>query len=977
MFFKKNKDTVNVKGVFASGEAVSDEIISDALIGDYSEPFLAREADKKEERTLSIKTDKCRKTRIIEGVLLYATAPVISLALFFAFVAFCGIYPFGDRMMASYDLLAQIVPYAEHFFDVIEGKSSLFYSFSIAGGADVFGTLAYCMVSPFSFLFFVMGKGNAVYTVPFILAAKIACISLSATFFIRKMFPKINVVVIPVLAVLYTYSGYFHVANTYINWLDFMIYLPLAIWGFRVFRKTGKYIWFSVFLACNIYACFSIACFSLLIIYLILFFYVVFCVKKQYRRNAITKICLSLILTVALALPIMLPSFMAYICSGRNTGLFSNLNKKLSADHLYYKFSYVLCDVVLFILSLFYVAFCDKKQPFNKFLLVAVALVLAPVCIDEICLLLNAGSYMSYSLRFGFLNSCLKLYIACLAVENAGNLKEAAFGKTGVKKNIVSVLTCALALIACGLTLYVIDDLLTKGEDSFLFTLPFMKEGTALYDMFKEADFCRSFSSKFAHSLGGLEVIGILFIVFGVSVSVIAILNRFNVMNLRFAAATVAVIGLMQAGFACYHMVAGNRNTMITYDRINEALDEIKKEESDLTQFRIKDYENRVTADAPFTLHYRAYSVFSSVTDDTNFGIKRFFDYDGNGINTIKTRRGNVFADALMGYKYAYSSGSIYPSYWERFAETDNFKVYKNKYVFPTAFYFPKGELNLKDCKTDADRYDELYKFLGGEGSLTVRFKPDSVSFDESENVYTVRIRASGVRGDRFVSVCFPDDMKVEYCASGIFTESDKKTFTSPYKTSTTYSSGGSATTTYTLKCSDERFNKELIENSMEYVVISEEKVGQLSETAHANAAKTTFGADSVTCEFNASNDGYIFLNYVNIKGWSATVNGRKTELYKDDYLNFLIAETKAGESEVKFVYSSPYVKYILIGVFVGALLAFAVIEAFRRYELIKSWLAKIADFSADALAVFVLGFGFIYPAVLFIVKCFKAVFKI
>ena len=132
-----------------------------------------------------------------------------------------------------------------------------------------------------------------------------------------------------------------------------------------------------------------------------------------------------------------------------------------------------------------------------------------------------------------------------------------------------------------------------------------------------------------------------------------------------------------------------------------------------------------------------------------------------------------------------------------------------------------------------------------------------------------------------------------------------------------------------------------------------------------------------MTCKFNSSNEGYLFLNYVNIKGWTATVNGQKTELLSDDCLSFLIAKTGEGENEVKFTYSSPYVRYIFIGLFSGALLSIAVFEVFKRYEIVKGWLAKIADIAADVLAVFVLGFGFLYPAVLFLIKCFKTIFGI
>ena len=42
-------------------------------------------------------------------------------------LALYGVYPFGSYTVASYDLSAQICPFVEHLFDVMDGKSALFY----------------------------------------------------------------------------------------------------------------------------------------------------------------------------------------------------------------------------------------------------------------------------------------------------------------------------------------------------------------------------------------------------------------------------------------------------------------------------------------------------------------------------------------------------------------------------------------------------------------------------------------------------------------------------------------------------------------------------------------------------------------------------------------------------------------------------------------------------------------------------------
>ena len=59
-------------------------------------------------------------------------APLFVCVLYFIQIALYGVYPFGDYTVASYDLSAQICPFIEHLFDVIDGRSSLFYSYAIA-----------------------------------------------------------------------------------------------------------------------------------------------------------------------------------------------------------------------------------------------------------------------------------------------------------------------------------------------------------------------------------------------------------------------------------------------------------------------------------------------------------------------------------------------------------------------------------------------------------------------------------------------------------------------------------------------------------------------------------------------------------------------------------------------------------------------------------------------------------------------------
>ena len=178
-------------------------------------------------------------------------APLIAFVLYMVQLAISQVYPFGpDYTVASYDLSAQICPFIEHLFDVLDGKSSLFYSYSIAGGADVFGTFAYFFISPFSFIFLLFGDGNVYNACGIVMAFKLATTAFAGAWFVKKLFKNIPDYVGVAIGVVYAYCGYTFVANTYINWVDFLIYMPFCAAAFVYFTRTKKFLPFSILTAC-------------------------------------------------------------------------------------------------------------------------------------------------------------------------------------------------------------------------------------------------------------------------------------------------------------------------------------------------------------------------------------------------------------------------------------------------------------------------------------------------------------------------------------------------------------------------------------------------------------------------------------------------------------------------------------------------------------------------------------------------------
>lgn len=873
----------------------------------------------------------------------YFFAPIIALVAYMVALFSYKVFPFGeDYTAASYDLSAQICPFIEHLFDVLQGKSSLFYSYAIAGGADVTGTFLYFFISPFSFVFLIFGDGKVAYASSIVMALKLASIAVVGTWFAKKLFKNIPDYLCVMVGLVYTYCGYTFVSNTYINWMDFLIYLPLATVAFVRFVKTGRFWLFSALMACCIYTCFSIACFSMFTVFPILIFYGLLCVKKEERKLYLCRLCVSFVGAILLSLPVLLPALSAFLNSARGGGLFDNfwygftvspsgmigdfndssyLDKYSTA--MYAKFSYILSDSIFVILTL--VWFCRKgfKGRFTQFMFLTGVMTLLPAFIDEAMLLMNMGSYMSYALRFGFLNATYFLGGACLCLDGLCYQSNSAYdgtplfalGKTpflGLQpekmkndggmsalnegmprrngKNNPWIWRIVILLVGVAATAFLLW---------FISGNHYKEIWLDLTSSSGVKDSLKSFSSRFAHSLGGMEVVAVLLgVVLIVSAVGIVLVWRKKI-GVRFLSYVLIVVVGVQLLFYNNQLVIGNRSTQHvaigSYERIAAQLNALETDEDGVLEyFRVKDYGDKMTATAPFTANANSFSVFSSVIDKDNFAIGELFGYKGNYKNTLKSAHntgkynlGDEFGDAFLGYKYflvhkdqkaSVDANTTLKKYIKQTAIQDgNFYVYENEIVFPSAYIVAGGE----------------YRF----------------TYTDTSNLPTWR----------------RENQLVLY----------------------EYLRGASVDT------------------------ISVDTVRALSEYLWTRAAEVNVGAGEITANVSGAKAGeHLFLHFVASNGYRVYVNGKEAELVEND-LNFLCVELEAGENVVEFKYSSPYVKLMGVGVagaIVGMLALWFVVEKTRFVE----YVSPVIAWAGIALATAVVVFFMLYPTVVWVVKIIR-----
>ncbi len=869
-------------------------------------------------------------------------APIVVAFLYITALWQYDVYPFGDKYTAaSYDLSAQIAPFIEHLFDVFDGKSTLTFSYAIVGGADVTGTFLYFFISPFSFLFLIFGDGKVAHASSIVMLCKLMTIAISGAWFSQKLFRNIPDYLCIALGVTYAYCGYTFVANTYINWMDFLIYLPFTVAAFKHFVKTNKFLPFSILVACNVYTCFSIACFSLFTVFPALITYGLLCVEKERRHTFIAYLCTSFVVAILLALPVLFPALGAYSVSGRGGSLFENLWKGFAkestgglgsfnssafidsySESLYRKWSYIVSDSVFVILTLIWIYRKGFKDKLVQFMLIAGTLTLIPVLVDESMNLLNMGSYMSYALRFGFLNAMYFFGGACLCldelcckpfhaydgtlifstegevenVEETPVFKPKKRGMVALKrifsKGNKRVLTWAgvlggIALLCLGFLLWYIN-----GENYLKLMSLFGSDSSG-------------FSASYAHSLGGLEVVIVIFLV----VEVLTIVGCFFVggkkVSIRYLSYLLVAVVAVQVFFYNGHLVIGNRSTQ------HEALGayQVLNEELNLREdgyFRVKDYNDKMTACAPFTGGSNSFSVFSSVIDKDNFVTFQLFGYKGNGKNSFKsahdknkTNVNEAFGDSFMGYKYFVSTKS------------DLEKVHIQ----------PTYEL------------DENGNFVLDSEGEKVHLSKDGLYVYENKAVFPLGYTVKN-EGFRFVADNTNNGTNRKKNQQALFAYlQDGEVSDSP---------------------------------------ITSKKTEELNKALQARAADVQVSAGKITATVLAGAGESLLLNFVAVKGYSVTVNGRKTELIDND-LKFLQVALEEGENEVTFIYKSPYPTYAAVGAVAGVVLLCAVWLVLKKTTLLEKT-APVISWAGIALAAGVVCFFMIFPTGVFLSKVVELV---
>ena len=974
---------------------------------------------------------------------------VIPLFIFVVFaLAFAkfDIWPFGTAIVASYDMLAQVCPILEHLFDVFQGESGLFHSFHVGGGMDMFGILAYCAISPFTQLFLCAGEAGSLLMVSIVLPLKFACIAISAFIFLRVYFKSIPQYMQVVLALLYACSGYAYVANTYIIWMDIMMYMPLLGAGIIEFSKRGSIKLMVIGLTVNIYACFSIVCFSFLTLFPVLVCYVLICKNRADYKEYLSKLALAFVVAVSLALPVLVPALMAYTKAGRNTGLFSRVYELLDAEkvlegklniHLYEKFTYIFCDSSFIALTVIYFMRTKKGDKLARFLFVALIYLLIPCLVDESMLLLNMGSYYSYALRFGFLFSLYFLFVSAKAIEQMieDKLDERKINKTA--SNVSTFAVAIVSTIAIILTIVFFNFILDGKYESAKWVSKVFGSGV-------EAKPFENYFPLFAHSEGGFEATSVLFILALIVFLIAAILVWARCVKMKDIACYICLFALSQTVFFNFSLVKGDRQSgsYQKFDYYSEILDEIDKIEDD-KYYRIKNYKYYISSDSPIIYGGYSNTFFSSMADAKNVTAAKFFGYSGSMTNATRSNGGTAFSDAFLNYQYVVyeiadkeSAEKTYYSYtgiavhkapsvkvstrtskaittatWH---EIDKEKHGKGKWskltikVVGNTFYGYLGEDLVYEMTMDSANVETIKcatnNAFGSFKNLSVKDvygneiegEWDAHSdWEENEGVYTTTASTNNMAfmGETGNFKTFTADVSFSEGVAttdwiGLFVVTDKGTayriLIEPNVVYRVYRNDIAFPSAMVLKSAELNFEgktkKECYQQIAEMLTEGEEfdiagdtisiaEAKKLFKKVEDKGVGYTLTRSGIKFdEIYAKQGEMLFLSYTNLEGYRVYINGEEVS-FKENSLDLIMIDLKEGRNVVEIKYTSPYYKYIGLGICMALALVLFAWLIYKKKPVVFNKMSVVIPYMAVALAFAVTAFFFCYPIYIFAKK--------
>lgn len=185
-----------------------------------------------------------------------------SLAVLFLFLAVRGIWPLGSRFLEYMDNGQLVYPTLKYYASALATGAfdgSFFYDVNGGAGIRVSPTLPHQLLIPSTWIAVVMGESFLLKDMVWVMLADVVCICLTASWFLRRVFPSLPVCWAVLLTAGYAVGGFFQTKYGFMQFLDHAAMFPLFALGLYRLVNGGRgwlYVLGLFLLATSLYSAF-------------------------------------------------------------------------------------------------------------------------------------------------------------------------------------------------------------------------------------------------------------------------------------------------------------------------------------------------------------------------------------------------------------------------------------------------------------------------------------------------------------------------------------------------------------------------------------------------------------------------------------------------------------------------------------------------------------------------------------------------
>lgn len=624
-----------------------------------------------------------------------------------------NIYPFGNDFIAWGDMHSQVLALYYNFYDIFLSGKSLLISFSSLTAVNTIANFTYYAMSPLTFIILLFNRADIPQAISLIVMLKMVLASITCSYFLNKVFPKLHDIYKILFGILYGLSTYSLSLYIISSWIDVVVLFPILMLGLYQLLKDNKVKLYIITLTLCILFNFYTAILSAIFVCFISLIYLLF-YRKDNLKKALTLLGFSTVLPILISAALLLPTYLQLSSSTRIGFSFSDLFT-VKTGPLIDKFMFLTSSGTTFacILLMFKRLKNDKK--WLKFFIIMISLVGLSLIIEPINKMWHLGSYMYYPYRYGFITTLILITSACYYLTN--QKIESANNPLNKWLPIITTIICNVLIIFLTYKYY---DIIQASINHLTFT--------------------RNHFSFFI--MVGITIISTInyFIIFITK-------NSKNIFHYICLGVSIIVFTFTQS---------------LLYIKIDSDEKMLHEMYTDLNYIYNKEYEDGYHFKKNQAILFENYGYvidkpvndfFTSLIDNNMYTNLQKMGYDAYAMNTSSSGS-NIFIDSILAQKYIISKDKLDERYYHQIDEINDLGIYEINIPINKGYIVynnPTFEDNNSFVNTNkiyqalTNTNDNIFTFISNnwdlqnvtkqDDNITINNKNEDASFNMNINI--------------------------------------------------------------------------------------------------------------------------------------------------------------------------------------------------------------------------------------------------